>query len=462
MLEVARRTFIYRDNTELLGTERSATKQFAQLLQDIPSPEGALEVLHRLTEIYPDEPHFWAHLGRFYSIERRDPQEALACIDRAIALRDDDSVLHHMRGMALRQQVYETIGNAAALWDALDLAKQASGSFGRARDLNPDDEHGYISEVQMLARLLDYAGQQHGEGVLGYLASPAADPFLRDCFERAEDLLERVRRNREGQGASPYEEECRAKLNTLYGRHDRALQIWDNLLSRKDVYGPPVRRQIVWTYLARCGRSWDAIPGREVGRIVSLLEENLREEPHSDTNLRLWVQAVRRSPHPPNIEAVIERVGYWRASGGSLDASFYLYVLYALQAIEGSSLARDATSRFVEECRMKARFRRNRTKSFEWLGEGLGIGRLIHHSQLGEWRTDTEFWENIAPLSRIPGRIARIEAPQAGHIEIQGGLDAFFVPARGGYSSGRSENRSVTCFLGFSYDGLRAWGVKDA
>jgi hypothetical protein len=196
--------------------------------------------------------------------------------------------------------------------------------------------------------------------------------------------------------------------------------------------------------------------------MVDLLDSNLREEPNDDTNLRLWVQAVRRASHPPSIEAVIERVGYWRASGGSLDASFYLYILYALQAFDGSSLARDSSIRFMEECRTKARFRRNRTKSFEWLGNGSGIMRLVHHSHLGEWQTEKEFWQNIEPLSRPSGRIVSIEAPQSGQIELKGGLNAFFVPARGGYSRGLAENKRVTCFLGFSYDGLRAWEVKDA
>jgi len=115
----------------------------------------------------------------------------------------------------------------------------------------------------------------------------------------------------------------------------------------------------------------------------------------------------------------------------------------------------------MDECRTAARFRRNRTKSFEWLGTGTNVRRLVHHSQLGEWNTEREFWEDTSSLARIAGRIARIEVPQAGVIEIQGGLNAFFVPARGGYRSG-SENKSVTFYLGFSYDGPRAWEVRDA
>lgn len=461
LLDVARRAFIYRDNAELLGTERSANALFSQLLQDVPSREGALEILRGLCDRFPSEPHFWAHLGRFYSLERKEYGQALGCIDMALELDDKDPVLHHMRGMAQRQIAYDRMDAGSPLADVVEMAKASSASFAQARELSPEDEHGYISEVQMLAKVLDYAGRRHEAGVLGYLASRAADPYLRDCLERAEDLLERVRRNREGQSDSPYEANCRARLDSLYGRHDQALQTLGNLLLRRDVYAPPVRRQIVWTLLARRGRSFAALRRDEADRAVTLLEDNLREEPNADTNLRLWVQAVRRSSRPPSLEAMIEKVGYWRANSGSLEASFYLYVLYVLQALEGSTLAIDAAVRHLEECRQKARFRRFRTQSLEWLGEGHGVARLVHQSELGTWG-DQDFWENAARLARPAGRVVRITAPQAGEIEIAGNLRAFFVPAKGGYSQGRSENRLVRFYLGFSYDGPRAWGVTDA
>jgi tetratricopeptide (TPR) repeat protein len=461
MLEVARRTFVYRDNTELLGTERAGTKQFAQLIQEIPSQEGKLVVLKTLTELYPEEAHFWAHLGRFYSMERRDHENALIAIDRAIVSEPSDSVLHHMKGMALRQQAYEGIQQRQPLDAILKLGTDAGESFAKARELSPDDDHGYISDVQMILKMIDYAGGQHPSGVLGYIGSPTADPYLRDCLERAEDLLERVRARREGEGPSHYEETCRGEMDALYGQYERALQVFDSLLTRQGVFCPPVRRQIVWTYLARRGRRWDHLTTKELDRTVSLLEENLSEEPHKGTNLRLWVQAVRRSSHPPSLENVIEKVSYWRANADSLEATYYLYVLYSIQAIEGSTIARDFAMRFRDDCRARAGFRRNRTRSFEWLGRGSGIGRLVHHGQLGEWRQDIDFWENTEPLGRGNGRISRFDGPQAGEIEVSGGLPAFFVPAKGGFFSQNCENRAVTFLLGFSYDGLRAWDAKE-
>jgi tetratricopeptide (TPR) repeat protein len=459
LLEIVRRTFIYRDNTELLGTERSETTNFSQLIKDIPSDEGALEVLTRLRNVFPEEPHFHAHLGRYYSNKLKRFREALECVDAALALSDQDSVLHHMRGMVIRKQIYHKIEQTEDLPSITGLVQDATGSFARARELAPDNDHGYISEVQMLAKVVDYAGTRNG-GVMKYLSSKDADPVLRDCFERAEDLLEQIRRNREGQGASTYEENCRAQLDALYGRHNEALQAWEKLLGRSDVYRPSIERQIVWTYLARAGRSWSNVKAAEADRMVELLDDCLSYEPYSDANLRLWVQAVRRSSFPLSIDSIIEKVTYWRANSGTQDASYYLYILYSLQAIGGSVLALQNALRFIEESKVKARLRRNRTKSFEWYGSGNGVSALVHHGQLGDWDVDKEFWSNTLPLLRLSGRVSKYDSDQSGEIEVEGGLPAFFVPVRSGFTRSTAINSPVTLYLGFSYDGPRAWDVR--
>lgn len=459
MVEIARRTFIYRDNTDLLGSERSSSKAFAQLLEDIPSKEGRLEVLKMLVAVYPEEPHFWSHLGRYYSIQMQDYTEALRCADKAITLQDADHVLYHMRGMIIRYRINSSIEQNTDLTSIVEDTKLASASFEKARELNSDDEHGFISEVQMLIKVLDYAGRKYPKGVLEYLSLPTADVFLREAIQRAEDLLEQIRRNREGERPSSYEEDSRAKLNALYGKHDSALQIWNNLLSRQDTYRPPLRRQIVWTYLARRNRSWSKLEPREVDKIMVLLNDNIDEDPSNERDLRLWVQAIRRANNPPSMESIIERLGYWRANSHALDAVYYLYVFYSLLTIEGSAISREDAIRFIDESKQMARFKRNRTKSFEWISKGTGLGKLIHQSELGEWDDDKDFWENTKSLEKVKGRIAKIDGPQAGKISVEGGLSAFFVPSRSGHSRNRSENEMVDFYLGFSYDGLRAWEV---
>ena len=88
--------------------------------------------------------------------------------------------------------------------------------------------------------------------------------------------------------------------------------------------------------------SWDALSAKEVTRIVTLLEADLGADRARNRNLRLWVQAIRRSDNPPSIDSVIEKVAYWKNSAAdSLDAVYYLYVFHTLRALEGSQINRD-------------------------------------------------------------------------------------------------------------------------
>ena len=459
LLELARRVFIYRDNNDVLGTERAAQKQFAQLIDDVPSRHGKLEILRHLTECFPLEAHFHAHLGRLLGANN-EYNEAIDCVDLALSLQADDQVLHHIRGMILRQRMRTEATENLPMGLLIDTAKEATKSFEEARRLQPDREHGYISEVQMLINLVDQAGTHGKTAVYNVLARPSADPFLRQALERAEDLLDRVRHLYAGEAPSQYVLHCRARLQRFYGNYQSALQAWDHLLSRPEVAKPPVRRQIVWTLLRRRDGNWGNLSSSETDRVCRLLEENLEEETRDSTSLRLWLRGVRHSQTPPSLDSVIERVSYWKTNTGALDASYYLYVLHVLRAFAGSTQGAADAERALDECRALARFRRDRTRSFEWIGPGDGIGALIHQSRLGDWVDD--FWESADALVRLDARVGRIDAPQKGLVELSGGVEAFFVPAKSRVQVGRDENVPVTCYVGFSYDGPRAWDVRPA
>lgn len=458
LLELARRVFVYRDNAELLGTERAASRKFSQLIEDIPSPQGRIDVLRHVSGRFPDEAHFHAHLGRLLGING-EFKLAVEEVERAIVLSPRDPVLHHMRGMTLRYQVRSlTEANHTVAADIMPLVVDAQRSFETARELRPDEEHSYVSEIQLLLQFLDFVARQQGGGVQALVSNPLSPSICRTALEQIETLLDRVSNLYVGETPSQYIIECRARLQRVYGDYGAALNSFDNLLSRPDVARPPIRRQIVWTLLRRHDGQWAKLSTREVNRARQLLEENLEEETRDSTSLRLWLRAIRLSAIKPSLDAVIERVAYWKANTGSPDAVYYLYVLHCLRAIEGSTQAVADMERALEECRALARYRRDRTRSLEWIGDGSGIAKLVHQSQFGGWRDD--FHESAGLLTRVEGRVKSIDGPQKGTIAITGGFEAFFVPARSDIHAGRDENTLVTCYLGFSYDGPRAWAVE--
>ena len=457
MLDLVRRVFVYRDNFDVLGREQSGQQRFSNFIEDVRVSEGKVRVLNALVESYPEEHHFWAHLSRFHAMDRKDFTRALEAADYAVQLADHDSVVYHMRGMVRRYRLRELRQGDVAIGELVVVAEEASSDFERSRTLNPENEHGYIAEAQMLIELLEHVSQSSGD-LLQFLTRSDVPPYLREALDRVEGLLAHVKRDREGVGASQYETRASARAHSLYGDYAGAIQRLDSLTTRPDVYQPPIRRQLAWAYLARAEGDWSRVPKRSVARVVELLAKNLEEEPRPDQTVRLWMQASRFQDIPPSVESIFEQVQYWRAEPGSVDAAYYAYVLNALMAMDGSRFALQRYEQYLEECRELTRFRRNRDRSYEWLGDGPGIARLVHQSRLGDWDRDLGFWKNTEPLVRIPGRVSRINGPQAGFIELAGGLEAFFVPARSHLLRG-SENTPILAFLGFSYDGLRAWDI---
>ena len=457
MLDIVRRVFVYRDNFDVLGREQSSQQRFSNFIEDIRVSEARVRVLDALVKSYPDEHHFWAHVARFHAMDRKDFTQALEAADYAVQLADHDSVVYHMRGMVRRYRLRELRQGEVTVGELVVVAEKASYDFERSRILSPENEHGYIAEAQMLIELLEHVARS-SDDLFQFLSRLDVPPYLREALDRVEGLLAHVKRDREGVGASQYETRASARAHSLYGDYAGAIQRLDSLLTRSDVYQPPVRRQLAWAYLARAQGDWSRVPKRNVARVVDLLTKNLGEEPQPDQTVRLWIQASRFQETPPSVESTFEQVQYWRAEPGSVDAAYYAYVLNALMTMDGSRLALQRYEQYLEECRELTRFRRNRDRSYEWLGEGLGIARLVHQSRLGDWDRDLGFWKNTGPLARVHGRVARINGPQAGFIELAGGLMAFFVPARFGLSRG-SENTPVLAFLGFSYDGPRAWDI---
>lgn len=456
LLELVRRIFVYRDNVEVLGTERSAGGNFAQLIEEIPSSNGKADVLQFLTQCFPLEAHFHAHLARLLGASGDFPR-ALEAIDFAISLNPTDPLLHHMRGVILRRKLAAQPPDVESQL-LVSIADEASKSFEESRMFAPDSEHGYIGELQMLLTFVDKIQPLRKAGESKTLSRQPHDPHIRAAMEKMEDLLDRVQQIYAGESPSRYVVDCRARLEGLYGDYSVALQQFDSLLARPDVAKGPIRRQIVWTILRRHNGEWGQLSKKEVRRVCSLLEENLDEAISDSTSLRLWLRSVRFSESLPSLDSVIERVAYWKANTGALDAAYYLFVLQMVQGLAGSGQAAADSERSLETSRELSRYRRDRLRSFEWLGNGESVNALVHQTRLGTW--NGEFWDKTDDLRRLEGRISSIEGPQKGQIELPNGMSAFFVPGKAGVVAGRDENARVTFFLGFSYEGPRAWSVE--
>lgn len=509
LIELLRSLFIRRDEHELPETETLETTRFSPLMEDIRkiSPDSQTTVFQELANCFPYVAHFRGHLARFYSIQGQH-QLALEEMKKALATAPKDPLLHHMKGMCYRRQAssimrelkklrelkkrqnsklpialqHQPVFSETDLQLVVEDAKRAFNdalqlALSASTDFSTTIEYAYTSQIQLLLDTLDFGYSISGAKTrTEFIVSPASSWYL-EQLDYVEYLMSQVKSLREGDRPSHYIMERQRELDAIYDDHSMALQRWNSLAAsaRTDRHVAIIHRQIVVNLLERARetrskqegrdvqRSWSLLSARDRQRAVELLEENLKANPSSERDIREWFHAVRYLPDI-HMASVIEKVANWRTTGDSLEADYYLYILYVLQAIDGNTTRLSLTKDLIKQTRTKAftRNTRHNNYSFEWFGKGQGLTRLKHHTLLGEF-DEKKFYQDTSLLERVKGTVKHIENASSGIIELECGVEAFFVPSRvepQGLQKGIDDYAKVDFYLGFSYSGLRAWSVR--
>ena len=287
--DILRAVIIERDSAESQagpwGTE------FSPLLEHVPNVDGRRRVLEHLTDKFPEEPHFWAHLGRFYSRVDRDHEKAHTAHQTALGLLPNDPLLHHMAGIGWRAELYgmldsvnsDFVGEFEA--KIFEIVGEASREFESSRSLDRRSEYSYISQIQMILRVVGTASSAKGyqHEVMRFLTLPGNDSY-RELVDDAENLLSDLALIKGSETPSELQVRVQADLEKLHGRHSEAIQHLTNVLDRRESYRPPIRRAIIRAYAARYEDDWSRLTDRELARVVELARDNIVEEPASDHN----------------------------------------------------------------------------------------------------------------------------------------------------------------------------------
>lgn len=462
--ELLKRLFVYRDNQEILGKEEESL--FSNFIENgLQTDEARLRIFLQLTVSFPEASHFWAHLARFYSLKIRNHTLALEAINKAIYLSDEnDSLLFHMKGMCLRAIAREKMsllkGKTCSKEEVNEIYRivdEADEAFMESRNINPSNEHGYISNIQLLINVIDFSYSiSKYNNKTEFLRN--LNIWLQEKLDLAEELLDTMKLQTQMKSNNIFVEKCDLLLQELYENYSLVIEGWNNLLSKADTKKTVIRRSIIRAYVRRAN-SWDTVSNEDIDKIINLIEENISEEPNNGHNIYLWFQAARQTDKI-DINTAIDKVSNWRAILDSDDSLFYLGVLHTIQAIEGSSLSKIKAEKIIQELSERMRNRPYRTHCFEWYGNGFELKKIIPYKIAIAKDENNENIYNEQVLKKTTGKISYIKGPEAGNIELSCGLIARFIPARANISRDKDQNRNVKFFLGFSNDGLRAYEVE--
>lgn len=436
-----------------------AGEDFTPIINDIDSIDGKEQVFLALKETYPDNPHYCSHLARFYAYHNKNREKALQFANEAIRLSEiegtQDALLYHIKGMCLRSIAYDEMVKHRKIKqqngfvsereydDVIErYIPQAAHEFEISREIakkqNRIDEHGFIAHIQLLITAIDYAIVMSGKTKIDFF-NQNIEPFS-EWLDLAESLLEEVKRINLDDDNSGKIEECVNDIMEFYENYEQILQ---NLRNQLDKGKNPsrTRRQIVRTYFRK--KEDYTKDNKTINNILSLMEQNIENEPDNEKNFYLWFQAARYSK--VSIEDALSKLSKWKANSTSIDAIYYFYILKVFRALQGYTDATIDAFNLIKECKAKGK---SNISILEWYGKGSDLTKFVGRNSVN---IDTK----EDKLELVQGYFTDYQHDGSGKITIADKLEVFFSPTQAKLTSS-DLNKEVEFYLGFSYDGLRA------
>ncbi|MGQ5633888.1 P-loop NTPase [Streptomyces sp. EWL5.16] len=453
--------FIRRTN---MARDGQKPDNFSELIESMSTEAGA-EVFEVLTTECPNNAHFWNHRGRFVIYKVRSDFGAaenfvLTAVEKS---KGRDATHLHTLGMVRRFWIENTLERMlrdderhtpeellASVEPLFDRAMEAFTDAARYKNT----DYTWSTPIQLIATVVERLWKASGDASLAEFMEGDAPSavWVTEQIGRAEELLDNLRNiNAEGD----YYKRLDKQLTLLYGDVERLVEQWQEL-RRRGTANPETDLAIARTLYAKAGRDWSQLTEDHVRTIAQMAEEPVNSGRATDADLRLWFQSYRRLPEYSETHA-LERLAWFASERNSLDANYYLYILHFLIWYRGDAQDEEGIRYYLEESTRLSRAHR-RQWSFEWLGGQSRPHPLVHFSEMGRQRHgSTGFWSHPQELVRVQGIIQEIKSPQSGRLRIRRSrLPAFFTP-RNRFRKTRDIEAPVEFYLGFSYEGLRAW-----
>ncbi|SKC68252.1 hypothetical protein SAMN06295973_2803 [Plantibacter cousiniae] len=459
MRTVLESTFIRRENRDLTRA------RYAELVSELSS-ESRGQIFEKLTTEFADEPHFWAHWGRWLSFDARDHPRARECFDEAIRLQDRDPLLWHMRGTAKRRELFDLLearrtkgaggqSEGEVLSSVATLAEDALSDFDRSWVIDDTSDFPLSASADLCLRVIEWGKKRSGDDSYAIFFRRPSSNIFGDLLDRAELAMDRAEELRADDNVSDDFARLNARLHGIYDDFASMISSWRNLIASAD----PTQRLQLRTRVARLygerNGGWHVASTKDISSAMDLLNANLRDDPTDPRTARIWLRASRH--HRTSVERATEVISNWVEFDKSRDALYHDFVITALAALSGGLASLDEVAEKLARMQAKTQYFGARRSIVDWYGTGDGFQALVHRAQVATWERRAD--DPPAILARVTGRVLSIRSNTSGILELQSGLQAFFTPAAAGFKSDEI-NVPVTSVVGFSFDGLQAWSVK--
>ena len=385
------RIFIFRDNKDMGENPEQIRKKpvLSRLVLDIPSKgplhTERLNVLKKLTEGFPNDQNFHAHLGRFYAYCRPDEEEnAEKCLQKATAIcekqigdkkKEDlderllQSLMHvyHIYGTILQKRIARYTGQSPTdepdiqtddetfderLDELICYAKSSCEYFKKCRFYTPDGHescYGFVGEITVRIQICDFIERnfkidEDHFGINAYLSSTdkknsPGSQFVQKSVYCIDNLILECINTLEDEDIDQSLQKVIFWFNHLFSKHAVSLE---EIAKGDDIHS--YRLQIAAKKLKYSSGESNLImlekitDKNDITAVVQLYENIFRDTVSVESKAGMdrdhveWIFAIRHTLFTPvyNIETVLVQVRKWHETVHSPMSKFYLFILTSL------------------------------------------------------------------------------------------------------------------------------------
>ena len=468
--------FIFRQSG---GNQDSAGKaKFSELLTEIDNTTKQHNVLKHLCDTFPEEPHYFSHFGRHINYDHsRNSDEAIPYFERAIELDSESEVHYHGLAMVYSNLVNTTIQDIRSnslsqeglRITAIDVIERIEDNyesskeyFKRAYEQSWKSEHALVSYTKLIQKAVEAIYWQSKprdtrDGEYKYCdlfkQNNTASKWCREALEELEWAIAELKYLQAEDEISHHAEGTISRVPKFYDDKESLIQgLWSLISSHTNVDHSNTRRLLACTYFKIDEES--ELSDNKLKKVVELMESNITGSSGNDRDIKYWFRAYRMLPDFSYSEA-IDKIQTWERLRKSIHASYYLYILHYFSYEQGVLSSQQKGKDYIEKCKRNMPVSTTSKKSFEWVSANKkSVLPIVNSSELGKW---DGFFEHTYKLGRVKGMILSVDNHVKGTIRVNG-FEAFFVPKNEFTTD--DINTEVSFYLGFSFEGLRAWKVE--
>ena len=445
-----------------------------------PSTDAIVRIFNKLVEVYPEEPHFTAHLARFYFYIDKNYDKGFHNINAAIELSETenghvDPLLYHMKAMGYSSRItnvysIELIRNKREdpNYDLTDIrtkiqedAENAFKYFKLVRDSNIGVA-GHVSDINLCIHIANLAKNllEDEQDFTEYLASNNGR-WAMIYIDRAETLWEECK---QVASDSVYEDldGIEERLRALTASLEDSIAIWKRYIENAGNKNCGQARRILARSYMKAAENVKGIEAKKeyYTQVIDLMESNIAEDSYHVGNIRIWFDSIKQIDEDNQDELIqdaIIKLNRWVNITDSVEAHYYRFILKFIQATNGSTLAERELPKLLRELKQKSASKYNRTVPRHWLFKtGNGLNSLIRNNRNRKDAIPED--EMASQMLLLVGRVSNNYVNDSHAYINWRGVEIYFNPsATKGEISKANIGQRVKFGIGFSYDGPRAY-----